>query len=148
MRAHQHRALAPAPLPALGLARLEADPLKHPGHAPGHVARRLAEARGQGPSATMGPIPGRTSAMAASRCALNSPSRDAREESSISDPGEASEAAAKAPSSSCDRATIDTRSRATPSVRRSRAAEAAEAGSSNNANNNACAMIVSPYSLM
>ena len=42
-----------------------------------------------GPSATIGPTPGITTATAAARCAASSPNLDAVDESSISEPGDA-----------------------------------------------------------
>ena len=93
-------------------ARVDISPARWPAASP--------SAADSGPSATIGPTPGMTTATAAARCAASSPNRDAVDESSISEPGDAPPASARAPSSSCVRATIDTRSRGMPSVRRSR----------------------------
>ena len=126
MRADQKCPTFDPLFPTRRLARSRAPraPARAP-HPPAMWPAASPSAAAQRPSATMGPTPGITDGDRRGEVRRSSPRRDAVGESSISEPGEAPPASARAPSSPCVRATMDTRSRGMPSVRRSLAAAAA-----------------------
>ena len=104
------------------------------------VARGFAEPGRERARGDNGPIPGRTTAMAASTWPLSSPSLAAARESSMSTPGDASICSASAPSSSWLRESTEISSREMPYSCSARAAAAAAAGLPNNARTRGCAI--------